>query len=570
MPVRLNPLEPPAQPTVLLEAGTQANGPNGAPSSNRPVQNPIFGGLRRGVRSLAGCFSPPAESRRQRFLMMTSAAAVDRWTAAHGGARSKEAGTKIKEMLEKNFSSDIQLRDPPVQLILSSRGLRSIPPEIAQAKALQTLLLANNELTSFPAEMGQAKALQSLNLYRNDLTSFPAEMGQAKALAYLNLGFNHLTSFPPEMGQVKGLRTLNLQNNQLTDFPAEIASLPHLRHLDLSNNLLTQVPRALLDAPVDAEIDLQNNPLPDAEIQAVRDAIAERRAAGQPVPNLLLPPLAEEAGDLREAVANEMNVHTGVLTQAFKKRLDDLARQFPDHLNGSNEQQRHAMQEIETRLISALDAHALDPAHDAAALAKARNIARLMFQKGLGELPAYVNDFQHVVTGSDVNVVTGTTGHVLSYTFLALEAQWTRTPEPHQAEARENGMKGLVSALDSGSGRCDTRLCEEVLQMVGLPLSTHAEAHPEVVAIQPVQSSIEESREIVMEAAKKVLQALLDIDPALSNESPPAVWRSTLAATMQRDHPNVPAEQVEKQMQYIESAWESFHEIVVEQHARDR
>jgi hypothetical protein len=305
--------------------------------------------------------------------------------------------------------------------------------------------------------------------------------------------------------------------------------------------------------------------LPDEEIRAVRVLINQRRAAGQTVPQLILPPLPEDAGGLREAVANDMNVHTGVLTDAFKKQLNALAQQFPDHLIGSNDQQRQQMAEIQTRLTHALDEYALQHRPDATLLAKANDVASLMFQKGQGETQAYVNEFQQVEAGTDGDVFKGTAGHVLAYTFLALEAQWLRTPEPHQAEAQSNGMAALIDALVSGSGMCDTRLCEEVLQTIGLPLSKHAQENPEVVGIQLVQIGADQIRDMVMTAAKQVLAALLDADPTLSSETPPAAWRPTLVATMQKDHPAISAEAVEKQIQQIASAWEIFHDIVVEQ-----
>jgi hypothetical protein len=341
--------------------------------------------------------------------------------------------------------------------------------------------------------------------------------------------------------------------------------LPKLRHLDLRFNLFTRVPRALLEAPADAEINLQDNPLPDEEIRAVRVLINQRRAAGQTVPQLILPPLPEDAGGLREAVANDMNVHTGVLTDAFKKQLNALAQQFPDHLIGSNDQQRQQMAEIQTRLTHALDEYALQHRPDATLLAKANDVASLMFQKGQGETQAYVNEFQQVEAGTDGDVFKGTAGHVLAYTFLALEAQWLRTPEPHQAEAQSNGMTALINALVSGSGMCDTRLCEEVLQTIGIPLTSYAQAHPEVVGIQAVQISADQIRDTVMTAAKQVLAALLDANSTLSSETPPAAWRPTLVAVMQKDHPAISAEAVEKQIQQITSEWEIFHDIVVEQ-----
>lgn len=436
---------------------------------------------------------------------------------------------------------------------LGNNQLTSFPAEMGQSKSLRTLGLNNNQLTSFPAEMGRAKALHTLWLNDNQLTSFPAEMGQAKALHTLHLSNNQLTSFPAEMGQAKALEFLRLEHNQLTDLPNEITHLKQLKHLNLNHNQFAQVPRFLLNLPAYTVIDLLDNPLPEEEIIAVREIMAQRFAAGQTVPQLLLPALPGEAGELREAAANDMNVHTTVLTDAFKKRLDDVARQFPGQLCGSIHAQRLEMAAIAQRLMDALNDHAGTDATDARVLAQARDVAALMFQKGQGTADAYYNEFDR------------SSGHVLAYTFLALEAQWARTPEAHQAEALRRGVAMLTRALDSGSGMCDTRLCEEVMQVIGLPLSDYAEMHQEVLGIVPPSISVAELRDVTLAVAKKVLQEMLESGPALPGNTPPEAWRPIVTERMQRDHPNLLPEQWEPHVTEIASNWQMFHDLVDEQ-----
>ena len=61
------------------------------------------------------------------------------------------------------------------------------------------LYLDQNQLTSVPAEIGQLTALETLYLHENELTSAPAELGQLTSLRELNLGWNNLTSVPAAM-----------------------------------------------------------------------------------------------------------------------------------------------------------------------------------------------------------------------------------------------------------------------------------------------------------------------------------------------------------------------------------
>lgn len=236
------------------------------------------------------------------------------------------------------------------RLELSDNQFTSFPVEMSQLSALKHLNLNRNKLTSFPAEMSQAHALETLLLDNNALTSFPRKMAQAKSLNCITLNHNQMTSFPAEMGDVHTLKILDLSHNRLTNLPPEIAQLPNLERLNLRNNRFTQVPRALLDLPpvedqelpienaelpVVREIDLRDNPIIEEEILAVRALMQARREAGQPLPNLILPGIAADADNLGIAAINGMNVHETVLTNAFEKRLDEVAKQFPTQLQGT-------------------------------------------------------------------------------------------------------------------------------------------------------------------------------------------------------------------------------------------
>ena len=208
---------------------------------------------------------------------------------------------------------------------------------------------------------------------------------------------------------------------------------------------------------------------------------------------------------------------------------------------------------IEARLNGALTVHGGQLGLDAQELWQAGGVATMMFQKSRGEQSENYNDFHH------------SAGHVLAYTFLGLERQWAQTPEMHQTEARRNGMERLIQALQNGHGNCDTRLCEEVLQTIGLPLSAYATAHPEIVAIRPAAVGTRESRDIIFDEAKKVLTDLMQGGAELRDAAPPDAWRAALSQRLRRDHPRLSSEQENACVQQIESDWPTFHALVAEQ-----
>ena len=441
-------------------------------------------------------------------------------------------------------------------LYLNNNQLAALPGEIGQLTNLNELYLQRNQLAALPGEIGQLTNLQTLEMNHNQLAALPSGIGQLTNLQTLEMNHNQLAALPGEIGQLSNLQTLDLDNNHLVALPGEIGQLSKLQRLWLRNNQFTTVPRVLLDFPAGTEINLQGNPLPDAEIIAVREEIERRRAGRQAVPRLILPSLAADGEDaLRAAAAGDMNVHQQPLTDAFKRRLDELANQFPGNLKGETEQDRAEMKTIEKRLFAAFERHAAPhPRYRAAC-----DVARTMFQKGYGQRRAYYNDFRY------------SSGHVLSYVVLAMEAQWERTPDTERDQAQENGVNNLIDFLAAGRDSdghtfCDTRHIEEVLQMIGLPLSRHAQDNVDIIGATPVGLAAEQIREATLPVAKRTLLDLARQSPDLADDALQAAFRTALTHAMHAEHPGVTPEQLNAYLDTdILPMWDTFKELALDE-----
>ena len=132
------------------------------------------------------------------------------------------------------------------QIFSSSFEPVSILGETYDKKTTIRLLLSNKGLTSIPAEIGNLTFLQTLDLSYNSLTSIPAEIGNLINLKYIYLDNNSLTSIPAEIGNLTSLQELDLRNNSLTSIPAEIGNLTSLNSLILYDNKLTSIPKEIL------------------------------------------------------------------------------------------------------------------------------------------------------------------------------------------------------------------------------------------------------------------------------------------------------------------------------------
>lgn len=133
-----------------------------------------------------------------------------------------------------------------VELDLSSKGLKSIPPNMAQLSKLRTLNLSYNELGQLPTNFGHTWIhLQILYLDGNQITHLPANFGAAWLhLQKLSLARNQLNLLPADFGAAwSHLQVLFLNENDLTELPENFGSAwTQLKMLLLFKNKLSQIP----------------------------------------------------------------------------------------------------------------------------------------------------------------------------------------------------------------------------------------------------------------------------------------------------------------------------------------
>jgi len=152
------------------------------------------------------------------------------------------------------------------QLLLSSRGLTSLPDELRALKNLTNLNLNSNNFTFFPKIINKFKILDKLAFFNNsylntisteinlsNLTSitlkscnfdhFPSHILKSKFLNYLNLSENKLEYIPPQISDLDSLTDLNLSHNDLSELPSEIVKLEKLTSLQIINNEKLKLPK---------------------------------------------------------------------------------------------------------------------------------------------------------------------------------------------------------------------------------------------------------------------------------------------------------------------------------------
>jgi Leucine-rich repeat (LRR) protein len=131
------------------------------------------------------------------------------------------------------------------QLILFSRYLDDLPPEIGRLEHLEHLDLSENHLTTLPPQIGKLKNLRSLNLESNKLSKLPVELCRLEHLQELKLIKNQITILPDEIGNLTELKKLDLSRNNLSSLPASFKFLNKLTLLDLSNNAFEDLPSVI-------------------------------------------------------------------------------------------------------------------------------------------------------------------------------------------------------------------------------------------------------------------------------------------------------------------------------------
>ena len=462
---------------------------------------------------------------------------------------------------------------------------------------LKTLNLEYKRLQTLPPEVGQWTAMKKLDLGSNQLETLPPEVGKWTALQTLSLRNNRLQSLPDEIGRCASIQGLFLDGNQLETLPDSIGNLRNLRLLDLSNNRFTHVPDALFNLPDHTEIFLCDNPLPPEEIQRVLDVLRNRREQGLPTPQLVLPLLPREINQdnaLQDAMDLGLNVHARGLTETVRKRIDHLAAQFPDNLKGTIAEQKAEINAIRQRLNQALTAYEQrlnkDPntyllTKDDEALTEEEKKLKKDLVKRHTDLksarPLVVKRFdaafkkKETALDNVLNEFQYSAGHVMSYAFLAMELQWSQTPDEHLEEARANGMERLAERIAevAADNACDTRFIEEVFQLADMPLSKYADQHPEIVGVEPIPLSRADLRDVALPAAKRVMAQILR-EPSSSQrseEQEQEAFLARLTAELCNATSRVDPEQLKAYVaEEIVLLWDDFKEMAADEHPQAR
>lgn len=124
---------------------------------------------------------------------------------------------------------------PPLhELWVTNNPVKSLPEDIGEQTALETLSVTNARLTRLPESIGNLTNLKYLYLYGNNLNSLPDSIGNLANLELLDLSHNNLTQLPPTLAKLEYVEVLNLTGNKLTSFPRFLP--PYLKILFIGDN----------------------------------------------------------------------------------------------------------------------------------------------------------------------------------------------------------------------------------------------------------------------------------------------------------------------------------------------
>lgn len=200
---------------------------------------------------------------RVRMAMASRIRRCWRWESRNllGGLLLLE-GFAVEQMprLSVSFRHVTQLlvRDMNLEISYVNAFLSAFP-------ALKHLRLYGTGLKRLPHEIGQMKALEELDLEDNQIVlTEPAALQLAglKSLKILNLRGNPLKLLP-DFGALSDLQSLNLSRTGMDSWPSGTVFLKSLAYMNLAHNRIRQVPNTLLSAPrlLKRGVHLEGNPL---------------------------------------------------------------------------------------------------------------------------------------------------------------------------------------------------------------------------------------------------------------------------------------------------------------------
>jgi internalin A len=161
-------------------------------------------------------------------------------------------------------------REGWTELDLSGKGLKKIPPEIAQLSKLQTLDLSNNQLDIIPDVITQIANLQTLILWGNQISELPESISQLLSLYRLDLGINQIKIIPSWVSKLINIERLSIHSNKISIIPEAITQLINLKRLSLRHNQITVIPNKIANLCNLEELILYNN-----QISLIPDTISE-------------------------------------------------------------------------------------------------------------------------------------------------------------------------------------------------------------------------------------------------------------------------------------------------------
>jgi hypothetical protein len=125
---------------------------------------------------------------------------------------------------------------------LHSNRLISLPPDIGECGALESLRVSGNRLRALPPALQSCTRLKHLDVSDNNITCLPPPLGNCFSLETINASGNALVDVPSALGRLQRLRTLLLNGNgELKGIPGEILERCELLHtLELHQTLVTR------------------------------------------------------------------------------------------------------------------------------------------------------------------------------------------------------------------------------------------------------------------------------------------------------------------------------------------
>ncbi len=145
-------------------------------------------------------------------------------------------------------------------VLLGFDEFESLPPEIGNLKALDSLVVVACALKDLPKEIGDCSALKYLCCTGNRyLTSLPSQIGNLLNLKELKVTSAGLIELPSEIGNLTSLISLMVSGNSITELPSEIGNLESLIKLDVSFNNLIAIPASVGNISVLSKLYLHCN-----------------------------------------------------------------------------------------------------------------------------------------------------------------------------------------------------------------------------------------------------------------------------------------------------------------------